>query len=196
MLLAELVCVHACVSGCNSYKMGHFSYLRSVFAAPCFCLMFVGRAPKGSYSPRARSRQLLETPFSERLLRILLRTFFLNCKTHRKKAPFSEPFLERCVAVRPVRRAPKLALCFHDLWFRWSVGACWKYKVQCGHVGLSSFFCHCSFRGEIIYAPTPIFWPQGIFQGMGGGVYSKFETPRGRYFINAPPSFIHAHPHP
>ena len=38
--------------------------------------------PKGSYSPRGRSRHLLETPFSENLLRTLLRTLF-NCKTHR-----------------------------------------------------------------------------------------------------------------
>ena len=34
------------------------------------------RAPKGSYSPKARSRHLLESPFSETLLRTLLRTLF------------------------------------------------------------------------------------------------------------------------
>ena len=84
--------------------------------------LWVGRTPKGSYSPRGRSRHLLETPFSEPLLRTLLRTL-LYCKTHRKRPPsqnpsenpsprtlprtFSEPFLERCVAVRPLRRAPK-----------------------------------------------------------------------------------------
>ena len=44
-----------------------------------------GRTPKGSYSPKGRSRHLLETAFSEPLLRTLLRTFFqsftvLSCK--------------------------------------------------------------------------------------------------------------------
>ena len=45
-----------------------------------------GRTPKGSYSPRGRSRHLLETPFSEPLLRTLLRTLFY-CKNHRKTTP-------------------------------------------------------------------------------------------------------------
>ena len=81
----------------------------------------IGCTPKGSYSPRGRSRHLLETPFSEPLLRTLLRTLFC-CKTQSTPPPqnpsenppprtlprtFSEPFLERCVAVRPLRRAPK-----------------------------------------------------------------------------------------
>ena len=81
----------------------------------------VGRTPQGTYSSRGRSRHLLETAFSEPLLRTLLRTLFY-CKTHsrppsqnpsEKPFPrtlprtFSEPFLERCVAVRPHRRAPK-----------------------------------------------------------------------------------------
>ena len=34
----------------------------------------LGRTPKGAYSPRGRTRHLLETPFSEPLLRTLLRT--------------------------------------------------------------------------------------------------------------------------
>ena len=81
----------------------------------------VGRTPKGAYSSRGRSRDLLETAFSEPLLRTLLTTL-LNCKTHSRPPSqnpsenpfprtlprtFSEPFLERCVAVRPLRRAPK-----------------------------------------------------------------------------------------
>ena len=41
----------------------------------------VGRTPKGAYSPSGRSRHLLEAPFSEPLLRTLLRTLFY-CKTH------------------------------------------------------------------------------------------------------------------
>ena len=36
----------------------------------------LGRTPKGSCSPRGCSRHLLETPFSEPLLRTLLRTLF------------------------------------------------------------------------------------------------------------------------
>ena len=81
---------------------------------------WAGRTPKGPYSSRGRSRHLLETAFSEPLLRTLLRTLFY-CKTHSKPPSqnpsenpflrtlprtFSEPFLERCVAVRPLRRAP------------------------------------------------------------------------------------------
>ena len=81
----------------------------------------IGRTPKGAYSSRGRSRHLLETAFSEPLLRALLRTLF-SVKPIEKGPPsqnpfenrfpktlprtFSEPFLERCVAVRPLRRAP------------------------------------------------------------------------------------------
>ena len=82
----------------------------------------LGRTPMGWYSPRWRSRHFLENDFSEPLLRTLLRTLFY-CKTHRKRPllirtllrtppplplprTFSEPFLDRCVAVRPLRRAP------------------------------------------------------------------------------------------
>ena len=80
----------------------------------------IGRTPKGAYSTRGRSRHLLETAFSEPLLRTLLRTLFY-CKTHRRPPSqnpsenpfprtlprtFSEPFSERCVVVRPLRRAP------------------------------------------------------------------------------------------
>ena len=39
-------------------------------------LVKIGRTPKGAYSTRGRSRHLLETPFSEPLLRTLLRTPF------------------------------------------------------------------------------------------------------------------------
>ena len=61
----------------------------------------VGRTPKGAYSTRGRSRHLLETPFSEPLLRTLLRTPFY-CKTHRRppllrtllRTPSPEPFPE------------------------------------------------------------------------------------------------------
>ena len=82
----------------------------------------VRRKFKGAYSPRKRSR--LETPFSEPLLRTLLRTLSY-CKTHSRPPSqnpsenpfprtlprtlprtFSEPFLEHCVAVRALRRAP------------------------------------------------------------------------------------------
>ena len=84
------------------------------------CFPNLGRTPKGAYSSRGRSRHLLETAFSEPLLRTLLRTL-LYCKTHSRPPSqnpsenpfprtlprtFSEPFLERCVAVRPLRRAP------------------------------------------------------------------------------------------
>ena len=83
-------------------------------------MTIIGRTPKGAYSTRGRSGHLLETPFSEPLLRTLLRTLFY-CKTHRRPPSqnpsenpsprtlprtFSEPFLERCVAERPLRRAP------------------------------------------------------------------------------------------
>ena len=79
----------------------------------------LGRTPKEACSTRGRSRHLLETAFSEPLLRTLLRTLFY-CKMH-SRTPFSEPFprtlprtcsepfLERCVAVRPLRRAPKFS---------------------------------------------------------------------------------------
>ena len=79
------------------------------------------RTPKGAYSPRERSGHLLETPFSEPLLSTLLRNPFFTVKpiagpllrTLLRTLPqnlsrtFSEPFLERCVAVRPLRRAPQ-----------------------------------------------------------------------------------------
>ena len=62
--------------------------------------------------------------FSEPLLRTLLRTLFY-CKTHSKppsknpspetspepsQNPSKRAFLERCVAVRPLRRAPKIRI--------------------------------------------------------------------------------------
>ena len=75
-------------------------------------LSHIGNTPKGAYSSRGRSRHLLATPFSEPLLRTLLRTLF-HCKPHSSpllrtllRTPSPEPFLERCVAVRPLRRAP------------------------------------------------------------------------------------------
>ena len=87
---------------------------------PFYSCPILGRTPTGAYSPKGRSRHLLET--------LLLRTPSENpsqnpfyCKTHirppsQNPSPepfprtfprtFSEPFLERCVAVRPLRRAP------------------------------------------------------------------------------------------
>ena len=71
----------------------------------------IGRTPKEAYSSRGCSRHLLETAFSEPLLRTLLRTLFY-CKTHSRPPSqnpsanpfprtlprtFSEPFLERNV---------------------------------------------------------------------------------------------------
>ena len=41
-----------------------------------FPALRVGRTPQGAYSTRGRSRYLLGTPFSEPLLRTLLRTLF------------------------------------------------------------------------------------------------------------------------
>ena len=98
----------------------HFSDILSAF--PFF---FLGCTLKGAYSSRGRSGHLLETAFSEPLLRTLLRTLFY-CKTHSRPSSqnpsenpfprtlprtFSEPFLERCVAVRPLRRAPYFSGC-------------------------------------------------------------------------------------
>ena len=54
-----------------------------------FCWTFVGRAPKGAYSSRGRSGHLLETLFSEPLLRTLLRILFY-CKTH-SRLPSQNP---------------------------------------------------------------------------------------------------------
>ena len=86
------------------------------------CWKIIGRTPKGAYSSRGHSRHFLATAFSEPLLRTLLRTLFY-CKTPSRPPSenpsenpfprtlprtFSEPFLERCVAVQPLRRAPKI----------------------------------------------------------------------------------------
>ena len=46
----------------------------------------IGCTPKGSYFPRGRSGHLLETPFSEPLLRALF-----YCKTHRKRPLAQNP---------------------------------------------------------------------------------------------------------
>ena len=54
--------------------------LHQQFLVPVWVLS-AGRTPKGSYSPRGHARHLLETPFSEPLLRTLLRTLSY-CKTH------------------------------------------------------------------------------------------------------------------
>ena len=66
------------------------------------CLRFsgpsIGRTPKGAYSTRGRSRHLLETAFSEPLLRTLLRTLF-PCKTHSRppsQNPSENPSPEPC----------------------------------------------------------------------------------------------------
>ena len=101
------------------------------FPVSPYPLNLVGHTPKGAYSSRVRSRHLLETAFSEPLLRTLLRTLFC-CKNHSRPPSqnpsenpfprtlprtFSEPFLERCVAVQPLRRAPNLGVPFHPLNF-------------------------------------------------------------------------------
>ena len=57
-----------------------------------------GCTPKGAYSTRGRSRQLLEIAFSEPLLRTLLRTRFY-CKTHNRppsQNPSDNPSPEPC----------------------------------------------------------------------------------------------------
>ena len=82
----------------------------------------VGRTPKGAYSSRGRPRHLLETAFSEPSENPSQNPFLLQ---NPEQAPFSETLLripspepfpepsqnpnlrERCVAVRPLRRAPK-----------------------------------------------------------------------------------------
>ena len=74
-------------------------------------MWFIGRTPKGAYSSRGSSRHLLETAFSEPRLR----TFSEPQNPLRTPSPepsprtFSETFLERCVAVRPLRRAPNFS---------------------------------------------------------------------------------------
>ena len=105
----------------NLYRKSQFVHNFFFSRFWCTCLSDSGRTPKGSFSPRGRTRHLLETPFSEPLLRTLLRTLS-HCKTH-SRPPFlrtllrslpQTPFqnllrtliLERCVAVRPPRRAP------------------------------------------------------------------------------------------
>ena len=58
----------------------------------------LGCTPKGAYSTRGRSRHLLETAFSEPLLRTLLRTLFY-CKTHSRppsQNPSENPSPEPC----------------------------------------------------------------------------------------------------
>ena len=78
------------------------------------------RSLKGAYSSRGRSRHLLEIAFSEPPSENPSQTLS-HCKTHSRPpsqnpsenpfprtlpSTFSEPFLERCVAVRPLRHAP------------------------------------------------------------------------------------------
>ena len=70
MILKRMVCKH---------------YVSAFFKS-----MYLGRTPKAAYSTRGHFRHLLETAFSEPLLRTLLRTL-VYCKTHRR-TPFSEPF--------------------------------------------------------------------------------------------------------
>ena len=76
----------------------------------------LGRTPKELYSLKAHSRHLLETTFSEPLVRTLLRTL-LYCKTP-EEAPLlrtllrtfpPDPSPEAFVVVRPLRRAPQVA---------------------------------------------------------------------------------------
>ena len=61
----------------------------------------LGRTPKGVYSPRGRPRHLLETPFSELLLRKGVSQNPFYCKTHSRlpsqnpsENPSPEPFPE------------------------------------------------------------------------------------------------------
>ena len=61
----------------------------------------IGRTPKGASCSRGRSRHLLETAFSEPLLRTLLRTLFY-CKTH-SRPPSQNPSQN---AVLPYAPAP------------------------------------------------------------------------------------------
>ena len=60
-------------------QRGHWSFLVSTARVPEWPLSLqspqLGRTPKGSYSPRGRSRHLLGTPFSEPLLRTLSEPF-------------------------------------------------------------------------------------------------------------------------
>ena len=114
--------------------------------------MWLGRAPKGSYSLRGHSGNFLETPFSEP--RRVLRTLFY-CKTHSKPPsknpsenpspePFPEPFLEHCVAVRPLRRTPK----WHSIILK-DFGCC------------KNLICNCYLNNQFsdflfpLQAPTP-----------------------------------------
>ena len=71
---------------------------KRVFSVPLRAIL--GRTPKGAYSPRGRSGHLLETHFSEPLLRTLLRTLSY-CEIHSRpnsqkpsENPFPEPFPE------------------------------------------------------------------------------------------------------
>ena len=86
-------------------------------------MLLLGRTAEGG-----RSRHLLEIAFSEPLRRTLF-----YCKTHSRTPSqnpsenpfpefprtlprtFSEPFLECCVAVRPLGRAPNTLITFEEL---------------------------------------------------------------------------------
>ena len=76
-------------------KRSHFWWVISKVVLCHFWVTFrLGRTPKGAYSSRGRSRHLLETTFSEPLLRTLLRTLFY-CKTHSRppsQNPSENPF--------------------------------------------------------------------------------------------------------
>ena len=94
----------------------------------------MGRTPKGAYSTRGRSRHLLETAFSEPLLRTLLRTLFY-CKTHSRppsQNPSENPSPEPCPAQRLtfwVRRPPGGVGVFHEKGW-WSKTSCSPSKLR------------------------------------------------------------------
>ena len=117
-------CVHLWprIERCATVARGRLADKRKTLSSPKrrFERTSLRRTPKGAHSTKGRSRHLLETAFSKPLLRTLLRTLFY-CKTHRRPPSqnpsenpfprtvprtFSKPFSERCVAVRPLRRAP------------------------------------------------------------------------------------------
>ena len=100
--------------------------VHSLQIANSLCILFFvchGPLAKGAYSPRGRSKRLLETTFSEPHLRTLLRNL-IYCKTQSEppskdhsenllqnpfqnlRNHFSEPFFEACAVLRPLRRAP------------------------------------------------------------------------------------------
>ena len=104
--------------GCFSLSpFGPFQFAFDCLLAPIhLSCCFLGCTLKGSHSLRGHSRHLLGTPFSEPPSQNpFWEPFWESSFTAKpKQAPFSEPFprtfsdpfLERCVAVQPLRFAP------------------------------------------------------------------------------------------